>query len=326
MSILISIVITNYNKSRFIRHSIESALAQQLHEHQFEVVVVDDCSTDDSVGEIHRFAGQVRVVQNGRNSGALISTLAGCRHAKGTYILTLDGDDILAPGVLGSIESSGLLRPDVALRGRIVRTTTPEETQVDAIGCPVGALFAPAYRMALQRKTGGSSLVFPRKTLLRNLEWFPPITVQDHTIPEIISFDLAEFILLGSVTHFARTDDSIEQISRHNEQLHHDKMLSSLAVLRKAVSSRLPSRRHVRVLQRRACFRCLRGMVSFGVIEARTCLNLAFGLINVDRLDRACVRITSSMRRKFPDIRHYELEMREFIGAQATVEDDRRAA
>ena len=91
---LVSIVIPCYNASAFVRDAIHSALTQTYSRR--EIVVVDDGSTDDSLGVIASFGGAVRCA-TGPNRGACAARNLGMSIAKGEFIQFLDADDELHP-------------------------------------------------------------------------------------------------------------------------------------------------------------------------------------------------------------------------------------
>lgn len=92
MKVKVTIVIPSYNSSKTIRESIESALAQDYP--LKEVLVVDDCSTDDTVKIVDNYP--VRLVVNLENLGIGLN-LANCmEQAKGKYVVYLCSDDIFA--------------------------------------------------------------------------------------------------------------------------------------------------------------------------------------------------------------------------------------
>lgn len=93
--IKISIMIPAYNSAKTIRESIQSALDQNCP--YKEIVIVDDCSTDNTVAIANEYVGEiVRVVKNQKNMGIGIN-LANCfEHAKAPYVVFLCGDDLFA--------------------------------------------------------------------------------------------------------------------------------------------------------------------------------------------------------------------------------------
>ena len=90
-----SVIIPCYNASSVFRRGLE-ALDNQSYK-DFEVVIVDDCSTDNSVDIIKacqdEFSITVRLLRNERNSGPGISRNNGIKAAQGEYLCFLDADD-----------------------------------------------------------------------------------------------------------------------------------------------------------------------------------------------------------------------------------------
>ena len=93
MGNLVSIIMPLYNSADYIADSIKSVLAQTYSD--WELLIVDDCSTDNSVGIVKSFAdSRIRLFQNENNSGAAISRNYALREAQGRWIAFLDSDDI----------------------------------------------------------------------------------------------------------------------------------------------------------------------------------------------------------------------------------------
>lgn len=95
----VSVVIPAYNCTPYIAQAIDSALAQQV---PLEVIVVDDCSTDDLPGLITRYRedSRVRYVRNEKNLGVAKTRNRGVSLARGEYVAFLDADDYWAQGKL----------------------------------------------------------------------------------------------------------------------------------------------------------------------------------------------------------------------------------
>ncbi len=88
----ISLVITVYNEEDNIQPLIER-ISNNLASEDYEVVFVDDGSTDATVRKIKEFATpQVRLVKLNKNYGQTTAMAAGIDHAESTYVVTLDGD------------------------------------------------------------------------------------------------------------------------------------------------------------------------------------------------------------------------------------------
>ena len=94
MNPLVSIVISCYNRKGFIVETLNSCLVQTFK--NFEVIVVDDGSTDDSLSVINRYTKHPNVtIIRQQNGGPGSARNRGILNAKGKYILILDSDDIL---------------------------------------------------------------------------------------------------------------------------------------------------------------------------------------------------------------------------------------
>lgn len=88
----VSVIMPVYNAEKYVIQSIESILKQTFHD--FELILVDDCSTDSSLDLIKNITNdKVKVLQTPQNSGASISRNLGISHAQGKYIAFLDADD-----------------------------------------------------------------------------------------------------------------------------------------------------------------------------------------------------------------------------------------
>ncbi|MDY5684126.1 MAG: glycosyltransferase family 2 protein [Treponema sp.] len=95
---LVSIITPNYNCERFISQTIESVLAQTYK--NWEMLIVDDCSTDKSYEIACEYAkkdSRIKVFRNKKNSGAAVSRNVAIEKSKGQYVAFLDSDDIWLP-------------------------------------------------------------------------------------------------------------------------------------------------------------------------------------------------------------------------------------
>jgi glycosyltransferase involved in cell wall biosynthesis len=94
---LVSIIITTYNYAHVVATAIESALGQDYP--NFEVVIMDNASTDDTPAVIRRYTADPRVhsIRNPENIGLTPNHNAGLREARGQYVSFLSADDWLMP-------------------------------------------------------------------------------------------------------------------------------------------------------------------------------------------------------------------------------------
>lgn len=97
----ITVVIPSYNYARYLRDCVASVLAQPHVE--VRVVIIDDCSTDDTPevsAALTAMDRRVRVIRHSRNKGHIPTVNEGLEHVDTEYIVKLDADDLLAPGAL----------------------------------------------------------------------------------------------------------------------------------------------------------------------------------------------------------------------------------
>ena len=100
---LVSVIIPMYNAARFISQTLESLLYQTMQD--FEVVVVDDFSTDNSVEVVEsfkeKFGGRLHVIKLPENSGSPeVPRNIGIQFARGKYLAFLDNDDLFTKTAL----------------------------------------------------------------------------------------------------------------------------------------------------------------------------------------------------------------------------------
>jgi glycosyltransferase involved in cell wall biosynthesis len=100
----LSVVIVNYNNSRFLRKALDSVVNQSLQ--PTEVIVADDCSTDEScaiIAEYVRAYPFIVLLRNARNLGPAGNRDAGIRACGSNHFVTLDSDDWFESGALEAI-------------------------------------------------------------------------------------------------------------------------------------------------------------------------------------------------------------------------------
>ncbi len=100
-----SIVIPTRNRARVLRHALSSALSQRFDD--FEVVVSDNQSTDDTAAAVGEFSdSRLRYVRTGRDCSMPESWEFALGHARGEFITYLCDDDALCPGLLARVDDT----------------------------------------------------------------------------------------------------------------------------------------------------------------------------------------------------------------------------
>lgn len=97
----VTVVMPVHNGERYLNVALESVLSQ--HFRDWELVVVDDGSTDGTPHILKRYADDRIVVIRQDNAGEARARNVGLAHARGEYIAFLDADDVYLPGALGDL-------------------------------------------------------------------------------------------------------------------------------------------------------------------------------------------------------------------------------
>lgn len=100
----VAIIIPTFNAQDFMVRAIESAQTQTRPPH--EIIIVDDCSTDDTPAILDRIASEdprIRIVHMPRNGGPSAARNAGIERATSRWIAVLDADDAFAPQRLAEL-------------------------------------------------------------------------------------------------------------------------------------------------------------------------------------------------------------------------------
>lgn len=98
---LVTIITPSYNSSIFILKTLKSVTSQSFD--NWEMIIVDDCSSDNSVEVIQSFADQdprIKLIQLAENSGAAVARNTAIEAATGRFIAFLDSDDLWLPDKL----------------------------------------------------------------------------------------------------------------------------------------------------------------------------------------------------------------------------------
>jgi hypothetical protein len=100
--IKVSIIILNWNGKRWLKNCLTSILLQEVNE-PFEVLLVDNGSTDDSAQYVRKRFPQVRVIELGKNYGFAEGNNRGAAYAQGEYLIFVNNDTIAENGWLKNL-------------------------------------------------------------------------------------------------------------------------------------------------------------------------------------------------------------------------------
>jgi glycosyltransferase involved in cell wall biosynthesis len=143
----VSIVVVNFNYERFLAAAIDSALSQ---DHRLcEVIVVDDCSTDNSRAIIAQYGDRVRSVLQETNGGQIVAMNRAWPLARYPILIFLDADDVLFPNAAVTVAS--------IWTEKTVKAQFPLET-IDEAGRRLGHV-SPRYPKELDTATIRAALL-----------------------------------------------------------------------------------------------------------------------------------------------------------------------
>lgn len=92
---MVSLIITTYNYAQYVERAIRSALDQSLDDSRYEIIVVNDASTDHTKDILVNYEEDCRVFNLEQNLGLAGARNFGIRKAKGQFVVFLDADDYI---------------------------------------------------------------------------------------------------------------------------------------------------------------------------------------------------------------------------------------
>jgi len=97
---LVSVLVTSYNRAKYISETIDSILSQTYP--YFEIIVCDNCSTDNTMEVLKKYEGnpKIRIYQNQTNIGQFPNRNKIAGYANGEYLKYVDSDDLIYPTCL----------------------------------------------------------------------------------------------------------------------------------------------------------------------------------------------------------------------------------
>lgn len=169
MSPRVSVIIPAFNQSRLLRELLESVLAQEGCE--VEVLVIDDCSADDTVEVASALSSRVRVMTTEHNQGPAINRLRGYEATSGEFVVFADQDDVytdsgwfahacdVLDGEPGLAFVSGQAEVLTVLSGDSYLSELPPVDRMD------GTDYLEGFQTSLPKPTSTFTSVFRRSSL-----------------------------------------------------------------------------------------------------------------------------------------------------------------
>lgn len=151
----VSIIVTNYNYSRYLRDCLHSVSLQTYPD--VECIIVDDHSSDDSVNQIETFihnnSSHVKfmLIKHESTHGQYAAFRTGIRQAQGVFVSFLDADDLLLPDFVSEHVHVHLSCPPIAF-------SSSNQYQIDSKGQVIGGVHPDLETQSTYRSVGTISL------------------------------------------------------------------------------------------------------------------------------------------------------------------------
>ena len=92
-SVQVSVIVPAYNAELYIGRCLRSLLKQTLDVENYEIIVINDCSTDNTKQVISPFIGDINYLENNKKLGLPTTLNTGIKNVKGQFIIRVDADD-----------------------------------------------------------------------------------------------------------------------------------------------------------------------------------------------------------------------------------------
>lgn len=226
----VSVVIPAYNAAWCVGKAIDSVLAQDFQD--FEVIVVNDGSTDDTAAVLAKYSDNIRVV-NQSNSGLSSARNSGIRESRGNFVAFLDADDWWLPGKLGRQIALMRSRPELGFSSTAAKVEDPEGRLLNIWACAAweGSFLTHLFGSNADVAGSGSSVI-ARRELFRQAGNF------DESLRSLEDIDM--WMRLAAVADYACLEEPLAVILKRPGS-----MSRNIEVMRDAVIKVMKKNRHL---------------------------------------------------------------------------------
>ena len=140
-SVQVSVIVPVYNQEKYMGRCIRSLLKQTMSEDDYELIVINDGSTDNSVDVLKPFMGDIRYIENEKQLGLPSSLNIGIKKARGQFIVRVDADDFVHWDYLNILSMHLQLNHDIdaiACDYLLVNDHQDILSQVNCLEIPIG--------------------------------------------------------------------------------------------------------------------------------------------------------------------------------------------
>lgn len=210
----LSIIITVYNKAQYIKKCLNSCLHQQYAKpDDYELIVVNDGSTDNSLEYVKKYANQydnIRVIDQA-NAGLSMSRNIGVDEARGEYVWFVDADDVIAPNSVALLLEAISKSPDII----------PIYAQTDGVDkirnhIPESVMTGRELLLTNKWTHCGPFYIYKRQFLIsNNLKYYPGIYHEDSELTPRLLYMAKKVVVVPQILYTVfRDPESITQKPR----------------------------------------------------------------------------------------------------------------
>lgn len=137
----VSLVVAVRNQEKYIGRCIRSILSQTYPRADYEVIVVNDASTDQTRFALELFENEIRLINNPERQGLPGSLNTGIRSARGRFVVRIDGDDYVHHEYLNLLSLHLALNPSIDAVACDYNLVTNNDEVIDRMNCeenPIG--------------------------------------------------------------------------------------------------------------------------------------------------------------------------------------------
>ena len=229
----VSVCIPVYNVEKFIRRCLESVMNQSLTD--IEIIVVNDCTPDNSMAIVHELAGvddRIQIIENEKNRGPMVARQVAYVAAKGDYITFCDSDDTMPKDALKDLYEAAVDSGADIVAGAMEFVSIKGERKYKGNKLSYGSDSIAMYRSMLTGEMNQNlcSKLYKRE-LLQGYEY---VTLEDATYGEDgnLNYQVVEHIkkcvtIDSAVYEYRQNEESTTNTPRN------EKALISIAHLQK---------------------------------------------------------------------------------------------
>ncbi len=223
---LVSFIVPNYNYGCFLKECLDSIFSQNLSI-PFEVIVIEDGSSDDSIGVLNQYRDpRLKVIIHEQNEGYISTFNEGFALSCGKYVCRIDPDDRYhssflseALPILEKNPKIGMVHANVSLINGQGQVTVPEDISPGTYGSAPGNFFLPllqknficAPTTMVRRKAWVNA--FPVPSYLSHSDWYLSLKVARHYDIQHIPKVLADYRVHSRNHHTLITYNQSEEPS-----------------------------------------------------------------------------------------------------------------